>query len=280
MRSLEYVCAATGGRIGFEGPVYGETMTGLRGREWSYSVGGRGLSDIIRKARELTMNVKVNRSETSLDLMHTMFDADMHAGTPGRLVCDGEWEAQAWIPKTSIKSISPTMVEAELTIVLHDGQWRRMATTQRFSPLAAVTDETLDQPYDLPVDLSSPRLVMHVHNPSPTDSEFVCRVFGQATNPQFTVGANLYQLNDVIVPDGGYLTLTALNDRKSIVLTAPNGDRVDVFSSGMRGSGKGCGTYVFEPIPSGDSVLTWPGDYTLEFDVYEAQGAPPWSTSS
>ena len=43
MQSLEYVCAATGERIGFEGPLYGETLTGLRARVWDYSLASRAL---------------------------------------------------------------------------------------------------------------------------------------------------------------------------------------------------------------------------------------------
>lgn len=39
MQSLEYVCAATGERIGFEGPLYGETLTGLRARVWDSESG-------------------------------------------------------------------------------------------------------------------------------------------------------------------------------------------------------------------------------------------------
>lgn len=50
MQSLEYVCAATGERIGFEGPLYGETLTGLRARVWDYSLASRGMTGITRKA--------------------------------------------------------------------------------------------------------------------------------------------------------------------------------------------------------------------------------------
>ena len=52
MQSLEYVCAATGERIGFEGPLYGETLTGLRARVWDYSLASRGMTGITpRHAR-------------------------------------------------------------------------------------------------------------------------------------------------------------------------------------------------------------------------------------
>ena len=53
MQSLEYACAATGERIGFEGPLYGETFTGLRGRVWDYSIGARGLTGITRGGQPL-----------------------------------------------------------------------------------------------------------------------------------------------------------------------------------------------------------------------------------
>lgn len=60
MQSLEYVCAATDERIGFEGPLYGETLTGLRARVWDYSLASRGMTGITRKAREATVTVKLS----------------------------------------------------------------------------------------------------------------------------------------------------------------------------------------------------------------------------
>ena len=70
MQSLEYACAATGERIGFEGPLYGETLAGLRGRVWDYSIGARGLTGITRGAREETVAVKIHDSTATLDLLH------------------------------------------------------------------------------------------------------------------------------------------------------------------------------------------------------------------
>lgn len=129
MQSLEYVCAATGERIGFEGPLYGETLTGLRARVWDYSLASRGMTGITRKAREATVTVKIHDSPATLDLLRRLADADMASGNPGTLVADGEWEAKAWITKSEPQSITPTMVETQLTIVLADGVWRRSTMT-------------------------------------------------------------------------------------------------------------------------------------------------------
>lgn len=90
MQSLEYVCAATGERIGFEGPLYGETLTGLRARVWDYSLASRGMTGITRKAREATVTVKIHDSPATLDLLRRLADADMASGNPGTLVADGE----------------------------------------------------------------------------------------------------------------------------------------------------------------------------------------------
>ena len=92
MQSLEYVCAATGERIGFDGPLYGETLTGLRARVWDYSLASRGMTGITRKAREATVTVKIHDSPATLDLLRRLADADMASENPGTLVADGEWE--------------------------------------------------------------------------------------------------------------------------------------------------------------------------------------------
>ena len=68
MRTLSYVSGATGESIGFEGPLYGETLTGLRARIWDYSLASRGITGITRKTRETTITVKIHDSPETLNL--------------------------------------------------------------------------------------------------------------------------------------------------------------------------------------------------------------------
>ena len=54
MRTLSYVSGATGESIGFEGPLYGGTLTGLRARIWDYSLAsprhhGHHTQDTVRR---------------------------------------------------------------------------------------------------------------------------------------------------------------------------------------------------------------------------------------
>lgn len=95
MRTLSYVSGATGESIGFEGPLYGGTLTGLRARIWDYSLASRGITGITRKTRETTIPVKIHDSPETIDLLRRLADADMASGEPGTLIADGEWKAGA-----------------------------------------------------------------------------------------------------------------------------------------------------------------------------------------
>lgn len=90
METIEYT-AGNGESIGFEGPLYGETMPGLRGRAWDYSLASRGLTGVTRKTRETNVTVRIHDSPATLDLLCRLADVDMAAGTPGTLIADGEW---------------------------------------------------------------------------------------------------------------------------------------------------------------------------------------------
>ena len=104
-------------------------------------------------------------------------------------------------------------------------------------------------------------------------------IFGPCVNPSFQIGGNTYAV-DVTVPEGGHVSLSATGLRKSITLTAENGDVSDVFDKGVRGNGSGSGSYVFEPIPAGDSLLTVSGNYGLDLTMFDVSGGVPWLTLS
>lgn len=277
----------------FDRPMFPETMPNLRENVWDYTLAARGITGVNRKTREFTITAKfLTTSDYGVDgasLVHRMlevFDADMASGEPASLRFgtyqqvvenNGCWEASVFIPKVTFSDINPGVFEAELSIVLVDGVWRQKLETQRFAAIDVGDSTYLDLPADLPADLTSAKIIQHVNNPGFTDCEFVARVFGPAVNPQFAIGGNLYRFDNVTVPDGGYMTVTSAFGRKTITLTAENGDVTNRFDSGERGTGKGCGHYCFEHIPPGDLVVTWSGNWTLELDLYRVSGAPSWN---
>ena len=120
MQRLEYVCS-TGGSISFEGPIYGETMPSLRGRAWTYTLGARTLTGVAWQARELTLTVKAVDGETQLDRLRMLTDHDVLAHSrdstiSGLLRVDDVWECRALITKSEPQSITPRIIETQLTV--------------------------------------------------------------------------------------------------------------------------------------------------------------------
>ena len=246
MQSLEYVCAATGERIGFEGPLYGETLTGLRARVWDYSLASRGMTGITRKAREATVTVKIHDSPATLDLLRRLADADMASGNPGTLVADGEWEAKAWITKSEPQSITPTMVETQLTIVLADGVWRRPTMTH-FTPRYDSGTADLDYPYDYPHDFAGMALGAEIVNDTSIPQPVKLTIFGPCAQPYVIIGNNRYEV-DVTVPSGSRLEIDGTGDVRTVTMVSGTGLVTNCFAQAVRGSGKDSGRYVFQPL--------------------------------
>lgn len=275
MQSLEYVCAATGERIGFEGPLYGETLTGLRARVWDYSIGARGLTGITRGAREETVAVKIHDSTATLDLLRRLADADMAAGTPGTLVADGEWETRAWIAKSEPQSITPTMVETQLTIVLADGVWRR-GTTEHHDPRADKAGGDLDYPYDYPHDYAGMSILDTVTNATGMPQPVKLTIFGPCVNPYIIIGTNRYEV-DATIPAGSRLEIDGTADARTVIMISDTGLRTNLFAKAVRGTGRGSGTYVFEPLPPGTSTISWAGGFKFDLTAIEERSEPPWT---
>lgn len=275
MRTLSYVSGATGESIGFEGPLYGGTLTGLRARVWDYSLASRGMTGITRKAREATVTVKIHDSPATLDLLRRLADADMASGNPGTLVADGEWEAKAWITKSEPQSITPTMVETQLTIVLADGVWRR-STMTHFTPRYDSGTSDLDYPHDYPHDFAGMALGAEIVNDTSIPQPVKLTIFGPCTNPYVIIGTNRYEV-DVTVPSGSRLEIDGTGDVRTVTMVSGTGLVTNCFAQAVRGSGKDSGRYVFQPLAPGTQSVSWPGGFQFDLTVCEERSEPPWT---
>lgn len=275
MRTLSYMCGVTGESIGFEGPLYGETLTGLRSRIWDYSLAARGLTGITRKTRETTVAVKIHDSPDSLDLLRRLADADMAAGKPGMLIADGQWEAKAWITKSEPQSITPTMVETQLTIVLADGVWRR-GTTEHHDPRADKAGGDLDYPHDYPHDYAGMSILDTVTNATGMPQPVKLTIFGPCVNPYIVIGTNRYEV-DATIPAGSRLEIDAASDSRTVTMISDTGLRTNLFGKAVRGAGRGSGTYIFEPLPPGMSTISWAGGFKFDLTAIEERSEPPWT---
>lgn len=276
MASLTYISGTGRQRVDMDVlPVSVGTGNELRGRAWDYSLRYRSITGANRPAREAQLDTWIlDRAEA--DRMRRVFDRDVANGTPGTFVAYGAWEQRAYVTAMDARGIYADALAQRLTCVLLDGVWRR-ENVRHFDPEA---DEPtvygwLDHAHDYSYDYSE--------NPKPdevTANDYVPSaiklvVFGPVDDPAVTIGGNLYEV-DVTVPSGGYLLVDGL--AKTVALVTANGTVTNVFDKAVRGTGEGGGSYIFQPLPVGESAVVW--DRTFGFDVhyYDEEGEPPWAS--
>ena len=275
MNQLEYVPGIGGASVQMDGPSsFVGIAENLRSREWEYDLGYRDLVSATRPAREV--DVTFNADYATADDLRRVADADVTARTPGVFVAQKEWRQRGYILASDVNDIHYGRLSTELKIALLDGAWWRLVTRSFMPSGSSGVDTYLDYPHDYPYDYEKMSYTGGITPSVLTPSDVYLVVYGPAVNPYVIVGGNRYQVN-VTVPAGGYLTVDGR--KKSILLTLADGTVQNVFSSGVRGSGQGGGSYIFEQIPAGTSEVTYDGSFGFDLGWYEEEGEPPWSQS-
>ena len=256
------------------------TGAAIRGYEWSYELSGTRLTGASRAAREASVSCWLAASAS--EAAQVAFDADVQMGTPGALV-SGEWSQRAYVTKAELSDVyADGSCSATLTVVLLDGVWRRETTYQLLPDSGRdVSAETLDYPHDYAHDYGgSTAAGVTIDVPGATPCDLRLTVYGHAVSPYVRIGANTYQVN-VTVPEGAILTVdttrkgSMLGD--SVVLRGQYGDVQDVFSKRLRGA-EGSGSYIYELVPPGPQVVSWPQSFGVDVTLVERRGALPWTS--
>lgn len=130
-----------------------------------------------------------------------------------------------------------------------------------------VESQNLDYNYDYPIDYTNPFASRNVVNPGFTGSDFKMIIYGPIEDPKVIVGEHIYEV-DCLVDYHEYLTIDS--KKKTIILTRQNGATENKFRYRNRES------YIFEKIPSGETLVSWDGDYKFDIILYEERSEPKW----
>lgn len=273
-KDLRYV-SATGAVVELDGPVtWSQGALDARGREWEYALGYRDAYNLTRPARAVTLEVWTNPAEA--DNMRRVFDADVANSTPGELIAENVWHQRALVTASQARSAFAGNIGLQLTVLLLDGAWWAVKAIEFAPDDGSEAYEFLDYPYDYDYDYSRASSSKTVDTGLLVASPVRIIIYGPATNPYVVAGGNRYQV-DVNVPSGGYLVIDGR--AKTIELVAQNGTATDVFAAGVRGSGEGGGSYIFENVAPGEQPVSWDGSFGFDFGWYDEEGEPPWSRS-
>lgn len=275
MNQLEYLPGIAGQSVQLDGPsAFVGIAEEMRSREWDYDLGYRDLVTATRPAR--TVDVTFHADYETADELRRVADADVMARTPGTFVAQNEWKQRGYILASDVDDIHYGRLSTGLKIALLDGAWWRLVVRSFMMSGGSGGDTYLDYPHDYPYDYQETSYTGGITPSVLTPSDVYLVVYGPAVNPYVIVGGNRYQVN-VTVPAGGYLVVDGR--KKTILLTLADGTVQNVFSSGVRGSGAGGGSYIFERIPAGTSEVTYDGSFGFDLGWYEEEGEPPWSQS-
>lgn len=251
--------------------IYAGLPSALASREWSYDKSANSISNPARELRKASVNVAFT-SAAQADYLRRVCDRDMRNSTPGSLYV-GEWSQRAYVVSCDADDVFGGSHSAKLGVVLLDGVWRKPHTVS-FLPPSAVSGAYLDLPYDLPYDLAAMASADSIAASPWGESHIRLTVYGAASSPYIVAGGNVYKV-DASVPAGGHMVVDSI--AKTVRIVSATGDVTDAFGKAVRGTGRGGGSYIFQPLPAGTSSVSWDGSFGFDLTWYEEEGEPPWA---
>lgn len=252
---------------------------GLRSWKWDSST-LCGRSSYTRPATEEKATVAFLDADDA-EKFFALADADTEAGVYGRLsITDWEWRCNLVAGAFSTLSSDGSLAVYELTFRADSPLWTRQAGTWSFDAVAYGSDTTgLDYPHDYPFDLSPPisgQQTLSVESLAACEFELV--FFGPVENPSVKIGDNRYRVA-CSVPAGALLFVDSVNQRNgdiSVFLRSRDGVITNEYDKRIRGLEES-GTYMFQRIESGESLVTWDGSFGFDLILYETRGVRPWN---
>lgn len=266
--------SSNGETVELDGPTtWIGTAEELLSDEWSYTLGYREISGVIREAKERNVEAYFRDNEQA-NRLRQLANYDVLHQTPGTIEAKGMVQ-RAYIVAHTPSEISRKHHKETLTVVLLDGFWGKWET-QEFWPLENDSDtDYLDLPTDVEFDVMPPSQTSSITNNSKIPAPFKLVIYGPCVNPYIVIGNNRYEVL-TSVPDGARIEVDSQNFPRSITLISSTGDKTDLFDKGTRGSGEGSGEYIFEPIAPGLNKANWSGSFGFTLSWLEQDGAPAW----
>ena len=262
--------------IRFEGLPNGVYLnySELRDYSWSYDTINNRISRFYMgvKNRKIPLVVKCDSDAEAVAVMnrlHELAEADIEAMNPGK-VCVGDYYTNGFITgsKKSDYLITKQLCNIELTLTSDNPVWYR-EHTHPFLPgtesgFIGGVDYPFDYRYDYALSMNGRKIVCD----SIGSSAFRLLIYGEATNPAVTINGHTYTVNGTIAK-GETLLIDSL--KKTITLTTASGKKINWFDK------RGREEYIFEPLPAGQSTITWSGAFGFDLTVVEKRSEPKWT---
>ena len=260
----------------FEGLPNGVYMNynDLRDYSWSFETVSNRISRFYRsiKNRKIPLVVYCKTDEEAFSVMnrlHELAEADIVAKIPGKIFV-GDYYTIGYITASTKSNylIRRKYCKIGLTFTSEDTAWYREQIYPFFpdteSGFVGGFDYPFDYPYDYALSMNGRKIVCTSVGASP----FKLKIYGEATNPAIVINGHTYTVNGTIAKGE---TLVIDSVEKTITLTTASGKKINWFDK------RGREEYIFEPIPAGQSTVTWSGSFGFDVTVVEKRSEPKWT---
>ena len=245
-------------------------------REHNYSatalVSGLGskLARFYREAREYTIQLSVwgaNMHDT-LNEMTDVFERDIFLQKPGKLLVNEEY-LNCYIIASEVSdwTLAGNGVVVSLTILAEKPLWIREELLS-YGTFTAGSATGFILPTAIPFGLTSNTGIRQLIVDSNLSASAEISLFGPFVNPSFSIGEHIYQVNGTLLA-GERFVINQLD--KTVIKITNSGEVINAFNLRSKTSS------VFEPIPAGENILTYSGEFAISINLFYERGEPQWS---
>lgn len=260
---------------GLENGVY-LNYNELRDYSWSYDIINNRISRFYHgiRGRKIPLVISCKSDAEAIAVKHQLLqltETDIGALQPGKVYI-GDYYTNGYITD-SVKSeylINKRYCKLELTLTSDNPIWYREKTHTFVQNRIDITttQNGIDYPHDYAYDYALKQIGSAITCDSIGSNAFKLLIYGATENPTITIGANTYRIDGKIDP-GETLLIDSL--KKTITLTTSTGAKVNWFDKRSRDN------YIFESIPSGQSIITWNGSFGFDLTIIEKRSEPRWT---
>lgn len=216
---------------------------------------------IVKKSLYLA----VYNSRNAMRLRDELYDiaaVDTQAHKAGKIWCN-DWYYECYIANSDIKYwwSDNGMATFTLGVISDNPVWQRDTTktvTESYENEVGI----LDYPYDYGFDYSLSTSDTSIVNKNAYPSDVLIRIYGVVENPLVKIGGNTYSVNVSLQKDE---RLEIDTRDKTVVFVDIAGNQKSVLDKISGTYLKDSGSYIFQPLKSGENRIEWNG--TFDFDV-------------
>ena len=272
---LEYIgSAGTIDLTQFETAIY---KANFHAYEWGYSGTEQALGVTVdqftKQPLTYEMTVAVRGSESAkkeaLNNILEITEQDVINMTPGKLYWNEHYLECYIIASETSPAEDFHGAERTMTIFAPYPFWIKEVSKEFYKVTVEEEEQDyLDYPYDYDYDYQLQSAGQSRWNVDHyAASEFVMTLFGYCQNPRVLIGDYPYQIFDTC-EDGEYITIDSRN--RTVTKTLNNGSTVNIFDLRAKDNS------VFEKIPGGNLLVTWPGTFGITIKLFTERSEPKW----